>query len=256
MPSREPDGFRVRLLQALLLAGTLAAWEFWAGANKTLHFFVSRPSVILIRAWEWLQQPKMWADIAITLEETFLGFAGGVTLGLLLAFACYRSRLLERVIMPFFGVLNAMPRLIFGPIFILWFGLGVTSKAVLGASIIVFIVFFSTFTGLKEVDRNLINKVRLLGGSEGDVLRHVLLPSALTWVFTSLRTSVGFALVGAIVGEYMGSSKGLGNRIQFAEGMFDATGVFAGLLILSLLVIVINTALERVEARFTGWRPQ
>ncbi|MFZ5815875.1 MAG: ABC transporter permease [Bacillota bacterium] len=241
-------------IQGLLLATALVAWESAGRLNRQAHFYFSKPTSIFMRMWEWLSSGEIWSHMALTLWETVLGFLVGVVLGLVLAFVCYYSPLTERVLLPFFTLANAVPRVILGPIFILWFGLGVASKVALGISLILFIVFFSTFQGLKEVDPSLIYKVRLLGGSERDVMRYVLLPSALVWVFTSLRTSVGFALVGAVVGEYMGSAKGMGHLIQFAEGMFDATGVFAGLMMLSLMVLVMNLGLERLEARFTAWQ--
>lgn len=256
MPSRphpEPSRALVRTLQVLLVLGSLGAWEAISATSSQAHFFFSRPSAIGLRLVEWIGTREIWLDMAATLLETILGFLGGVLLGLLLAFLCYSNRLAERVFMPFFGVANAMPRIVFGPIFVLWFGLGLTSKVVLGMSIVTFLVLFATFQGLREVDPALILRVRLLGGTSRDVLRHVLIPSALTWVFTSLRTGVGFALVGAVVGEYSGASLGLGHRIEFAEGMFDSTGIFAGLTLLSGLVVVLNEALELIEQRF---RPQ
>lgn len=256
---RPKNGTRVdlyaRLINLVLVTGGVLLWE-WAGrGDKKVKFFFSIPTEIVARLSEWFTGGQIWTHIGATLWETFLGFTGGVLVGLLLAFLCYSSQLFEKVAMPYLSSLNAMPRLIFGPIFVLWFGLGVGSKVALSMTIVVLIVFFNTYTGLKEVDRNLINKVRLLGGSQFDVMKHVLIPSALSWVFTSLRTSVGFALVGAVVGEYMGSDRGLGNLIQYAQNMFDAAGVFAGLIILSVTVIGINKALERVEARFSAWRP-
>lgn len=244
----------VWILQAVILFGGLGAWEAAGHQNEQVHFYFSRPTSIFTRIAEWFAGGQIWTHMGITLWETILSFVIGMIIGLALAFTCYYSSLAERVLLPFFDVANAVPRVILGPIFVLWFGLGVTSKVALGISLIVFIVFFATFRGLKEVDPNLINKVLLLGGSQRDVMVNVLLPSTFVWVFTSLRTSVGFALVGAVVGEYMGSSKGVGHLIQFAEGMFDATGVFAGLTVLSLMVLVLNVVLERMEARFTSWQ--
>ncbi len=245
-----PPDLVVRILQALLIVGALAAWETSATLNHQVHFFFSQPTAIAERILEWIGTRNLWVDAAVTLAETVLGFVGGVVLGLVLAFLCYGSRLAERVLMPFFSVANAMPRIVFGPIFVLWFGLGLTSKALLGLSIVTFIVLFATFQGLKEVDPALILRVRLLGGSSVDVARHVLIPSALSWVFTSLRTGMGLALVGAVVGEYSGASEGLGHRIDFAEGMFDSTGIFAGLTLLSVMVVLLDGLLEMVEQRF------
>ncbi|MCL5263927.1 MAG: ABC transporter permease [Chloroflexi bacterium] len=249
-----PSPLLVMALRIGALIVFVGSWETASSLKWINPFFVSRPSDIIFRAYTWLSSGYVLSHTAITIVETFFAFVLGALLGAILAFLLYRSSIVDQALMPYLMILNAMPRIIFAPIFILWFGLGLTSKVVLGISIVIFIVFFSIYTGLKEVDQNLINKVRLMGGSEKDVLLEVLIPSALSWLFSSLKTSVGFALVGAIVGEYMGSANGLGHIIAFAEGMFDATGVFAGLFILSFVVIAINWCMERVENHFTAWR--
>lgn len=243
---------RVAIGQTVIVTVLLGTWELSAHHHAQATFFFSRPSAIAERLTVWMSTAALWRDVGITLLETLLGFAVGVTVGIALAFLCYRRRLASRVLMPFLEVANGMPRLVLGPLFVLWFGLGFLSKAMLGATVVVFVVFFATYQGLLEVDQNLILKVRLLGGTDRDVTRHVLLPSVLSWVFTSLRSSVGFALVGAVVGEYMGASAGLGHRIEFAENMFDATGVFAGLVMLALMVAVLNAGLRVVELGFSG----
>ena len=150
--------------------------------------------------------------------------------------------------------LNAMPRVVLAPLFILWFGLGLLSKVVMVVSLVFFVVFFSTYTGIREVDRDLVNNARILGANPRHLIRHVLLPSALTWIFSSLRTSVGFALIGAVVGEYLGSHEGMGYVISYAEAMFNATGVLAGLLVLMAAVIAIDVALKRLDTRFSYWK--
>lgn len=244
----------VRSLQLLLIVGGLAAWEISARGDRVFQFFFSRPSRILQRVWDWLLGTDIYRHAAYTLTETLAGFALGVAGGLALALVCYYSPLIRRVVMPVLDIFNAMPRVVFGPLFILWFGLGLTSKAMLAASLVLFIVFVGTLTGLQEVDHQLVLKVQLLGASRREVLVHVLLPSALTWVFSSLRSSVGFALAGAVVGEYVGSSKGVGYQIALAEGNLDATGIFAGLLILAALVLGINALLGRLELRLTPWK--
>jgi NitT/TauT family transport system permease protein len=144
---------------------------------------------------------------------------------------------------------------VLAPLFILWFGLGLTSKVVMVISLVFFVVFFSTYTGIREVDRDLVSNARILGATPGHMIRHVLLPSALTWIFSSLRTSVGFALIGAVVGEYLGSHEGMGYVISYAEAMFNATGVLAGLLVLMAAVIAIDLGLKRLDRRFSYWKP-
>lgn len=243
-------------LQILFVGGLLGLWEWRARQSNVLRFFISTPTKILERTITWLLSPETYMHASHTMLETVLGFGAGAILGVALAILCYYQPLLYRVLQPFLDVLNAMPRVVLSPLFILWFGLGITSKAVLAASLVLFIVFMATLTGLKEVEENLIHRLRLMGADRWALLRHALLPAGLTWVFSSLRASVGFALAGAVVGEYVGSSRGLGYRIALSEGNLDATGIFAGLLILSALVLVMNGLLGRLERRLTPWRTE
>jgi NitT/TauT family transport system permease protein len=148
-----------------------------------------------------------------------------------------------------------LPRVVLAPIFALWLGLGIWSKVALGVTLVFFIVFFNVYQGVKEVSRTVLDNGRMLGMSERQLMRHVYWPSALSWMFSSLHTSVGFAVVGAVVGEYLGSAAGLGYLIQQAEGIFDVAGVFAGMFVLSAFVILIDFGVTLVERRLLVWRP-
>jgi len=150
---------------------------------------------------------------------------------------------------------NALPRVVLAPIFALWFGLGIWSKVALGVSLVFFIVFFNVYQGVKEVSPTVLANARMLGMNDRQLMRHVYLPSAMSWVFSSLHTSIGFALVGAVVGEYLGSAAGLGYRIAQAEGTFDVTGVFSGMLVLATFVILIDAVVSLVERRLLVWQP-
>ena len=156
---------------------------------------------------------------------------------------------------PYIKALNAMPRVILAPIFMVWFGLGMTSKVALGVTLVFFIVFFNVYQGVKEVSPTVLDNGRMLGMNDRQLMRHVYWPSALSWMFSSLHTSVGFAVVGAVVGEYLGSAAGLGYLIQQAEGIFDVAGVFAGMFVLSAFVLLIDYAVTLVERRLLVWRP-
>ncbi len=250
----EPAPWLIYTLQVALVTAALGAWEFSARSNRLISFFFSRPMAIASRVWEWVWGETIYRHVWQTLAETTTGFLLGVLAGLVIALICYYSPLIYRITQPFIDVANAMPRAVFGPLFILWFGLGMTSKSVLAASLVVFIVFYATLTGLREVDQNVVYKIRLLGSSQRDLLVHVLLPSALVWVFSSLRTSVGFALAGAVVGEYIGSTRGIGYQIALSEGNLDATGIFAGLFVLSVMVLGMNAVLQWIERRLAPWR--
>ena len=184
-------------------------------------------------------------------SPSLIGAAGGILFGFLFA----RRELLAAVFDPYIKAANALPRVVLAPIFALWFGLGIWSKVALGFTLVFFIVFFNVYQGVREVSPVVLANARMLGMNERQLLRHVYWPSALTWMFSSLHTSVGFALVGAVVGEYLGSSAGLGYKIHEAESVFDVTGVFAGMLILSVFVIVIDAVVTAIENRLLVWRP-
>ncbi len=245
----------VRVLQALIALVVLGGWQLGAETGFLDEFFFSRPTDIGRRIYEWISTGFIVDDLLITLEEALFAFVIGALAGLLVGFLLGRVRLLAEVFDPYIKMLNALPRVVLAPIFLLWFGLGVGSKIAFGITLVFFIVFFNTFEGVRSVDRVLLDNARMLGGRERHLLRHVLMPSALTWIFSSLHVSVGFAIVGAVVGEYLGASRGVGYVIAQSQGTFDTTGVFAGMIILMLVVLVIDLAVNRIEQRLLRWRP-
>jgi NitT/TauT family transport system permease protein len=157
---------------------------------------------------------------------------------------------------PYLKMANALPRVVLAPIFMLWLGLGIWSKVALGVTLVFFIVFFNVYQGIREVSPVVLANARMMGMSERQLFRHVYWPSAMSWMFSSLHAAVGFALVGAVVGEYLGSAAGLGYLIHEAEGVFDVTGVFAGMVVLAAFVLCIDWVVTLVENRLLVWRPQ
>lgn len=222
---------------------------------KTIQFFFSTPGEVLARTWKQLTGSEIYWHLGITLTETVLAFVIGSAAGIFFGFAFARNALLAAVFDPYIKAANALPRVVLAPIFALWFGLGIWSKVALGFTLVFFIVFFNVYQGVREVSPTVLANARMLGMNERQLFRHVYWPSALTWMFSSLHTSVGFALVGAVVGEYLGSSAGLGYKIHEAESVFDVTGVFSGMLILAIFVIVIDALVTMVENRLLVWRP-
>jgi NitT/TauT family transport system permease protein len=243
-------------LQIAFFVFVVALWQGLVDGGMLDAFFFSRPSDIALRLGKWLASGTIYGHLAITLIEALLAFVIGTVAGILAGFALARVELLAAVFDPYIRILNALPRVILGPIFILWFGLGIASKVALGVTLVFFIVFFNTFQGVREVDPVVLKNARMLRASESQLLRHVYIPSALAWIFSSLHTSIGFALVGAVVGEYIGASKGIGYLVAQAQGTFDTTGVFAGLLLTSAVVLVIDLGINRVETYLLRWRPQ
>jgi NitT/TauT family transport system permease protein len=253
-------GLRLIALQVLVGIVILGIWQAGATYKVFGHqllppFFFSTPYDVAIRVFDMFASGKIWSHIAITLTETVLAFSIGALGGILIGFWFARQPLTAAVFEPYIKMANSLPRVVLAPIFMLWLGLGIWSKVALGVTLVFFIVFFNVYQGIKEVSPVVLANARLMGMNERQLFRHVYWPSALSWMFSSLHTSVGFALVGAVVGEYLGSSAGLGYLIHQAEGVFDTTGVFAGMVVLSIFVLAVDYIVTLVEARALVWRP-
>ncbi|MFI1918342.1 ABC transporter permease [Nocardia sp. NPDC020380] len=244
----------IRIAQLVLAVVLILGWELAARYGLIDDFFFSRPSDIAVRLADWFGSGAIWRHLSITLTEAALALGIGGAAGTMIGFFLARTQFAAAVFEPYVRMGNALPRVVLAPIFLLWFGLGIWSKVALGVSLVFFIVFFNTYQGVREVDRVLVDNARMLGASERQLLRHVLLPSALTWILASLHLSVGFALIGAVIGEYLGASRGVGYLISQAEGTFDTTGVFAGMTVLCVVVVVVDIAINRVERYLLRWK--
>ena len=250
------DKVPIFVWQVLLAAAFLTAWQWGATAGLLDRFFFSRPGDVAERVWKIFSAGSVWANLGTTLLEAALSFFIGVALGVLFGFLLARNRFLAALLDPYIRISNALPRVVLAPIFLLWFGLGIWSKVALGVTVVFFIVFFNTFQGVREVDAVILDNARMLGASEHQLIRHVLIPSALTWIFSSLHISIGFAIIAVVVGEYLGASRGVGYMIAQAEGVFDTTGVFAGMTILSGVVLIVGALVDRLERRLLRWKPR
>jgi NitT/TauT family transport system permease protein len=194
--------------QCLLGAAALGLWQFLTGVGVMDKFFFSRPLDIAQRVWTWISSGSVWPHLLMSLSEAALAFLIGVTVGVVFGFLLARWQLLSDILNPYIRIFNALPRVVLAPIFLLWFGLGIWSKVALGVTVVFFIVFFNTYQGVRDVDVVQLNNARMLGASERQLIRHVLIPSALTWIFSSLHISIGFAIIAVVVGEYLGRSPG------------------------------------------------
>jgi NitT/TauT family transport system permease protein len=247
-------------LQVLVAVVVLALWQLFAtvpvfGKIILPPFFFSNPVDVFAQIASWFVSGVIWKHLAITLWESILAFAIGSAAGVAVGFWFARQPIVAAVFDPYVKMVNALPRVVLAQIFTLWLGLGIWSKVALGVTLVFFIVFFNVYQGVKEVSHTVLNNGRMLGMNERQLTRHVYWPSALSWMFSSLHTSVGFAVVGAVVGEYLGSAAGLGYLIQQAEGVFDVAGVFAGMFVLSIFVVLIDFGVTLVERRLLVWRP-
>ncbi len=242
--------------QVALGVALVAVWQLGVNAGVLDKFFFSRPGDIAARVWQMVASGTVWPHLGTTFLEAALSFLIGVAAGVVCGFVLARNRFAAELLDPYIRVANSLPRVVLAPIFLLWFGLGIWSKVALGVTVVFFIVFFNTFQGVREVDPVIVNNARMLGASERQLIRHVLIPSALTWIFSSLHISIGFAIIAVVVGEYLGASRGVGYMIAQAEGVFDTTGVFAGMAILAGVVLVVGVAVDRLERRLLRWKPR
>ena len=253
---------RLTLYHVLLASALLGGWYLLTEpvlltpqAALRLAFFFGRPLDVIGVMAEWFISGKIYPHLAITLWETALAFAIGVLLGIVVGLWLALSPLVDALLDPYIAALNAMPRVILAPIFVVWFGLGMTSKVALGVTLVFFIVFFNVYQGIKEVSPTLLSNARMLGATPRQLLRSIYIPSATSWVFSSLHTSVGMAFVGAVVGEYLGSSAGIGYLILQAESVFDINTVFAGIFVLTFFAVLLDRVVTRIERRMLRWRP-
>ncbi|HTJ94557.1 MAG TPA: ABC transporter permease [Pararobbsia sp.] len=248
---------RVTVLAArlALLFGFLFFW--WLGTHQKWlsPFFFGDPLGVAQRIIEWIVTGSVFRHLYTTLVETMLAFAIGTVLGLGCGLWLALDPFLAVVFDPFIKAMNSMPRLIFAPIFALWFGLGIWSKVALGVTLVFFVVFFNVFQGVREVSPAVLSNTRMLGANPRQLMRHVYLPSATSWVFSSLHNAIGIAFVGSVVGEYLGSEKGVGYLILLAEGVFDINSVIAGILVLTLFALALDTAVSLLENYLMRWRP-
>src|ERR1700756_586013 len=264
-PPRSSRG-RLAVYHVLLLGGVFLFWyamtepglipPFYFDDPTRAKFFFGQPVQVLKRIWTWFTDGSIYLHLGVTLLETLLAFAIGTLLGLVLGLWLALSPTASTLADPYIKAMNAMPRVILAPIFAVWFGLGITSKVVFGITLVFFIVFFNVYQGVKEVSPVVLANARMLGASGRQLLRHVYLPSATSWVFSSLHTSIGLAFVGAVVGEYLGSARGVGYLILQAEGTFDVNTVFAGIVVLTAFALVLDGIVGLIEKRLMKWQPR
>src|SRR5580700_4738971 len=257
---------RLRILQLLVLGLLVVAWyvltapglipPFYFEQDNRAAFFFGEPQKVFWVIVEWFATGEIFIHLAVTLLETALGFAIGSALGLGIGLWLALSPTASAVMDPYIKGFNSMPRVVLAPIFAVWFGLGIWSKVALGVTLVFFLVFFNVFQAVKEVSPVVLANARMLGASRRQLLRFVYLPSATSWVFASLHTSIGMAFVGAVVGEYLGSARGVGYLILEAEGLFDINGVIAGIVVLTVCALALDLLVTWLENRLLVWRPR
>ena len=267
----KPSYANLRTWQVGVLMLTLVVWHL-ASRDQQIAFFMGEPVQVVGRIWSWFMpfglgaslffpegisgRADVYLHLGVTLLETVLAFGIGTVLGLVCGLWLALSPLASAILEPYLKAANSMPRVILAPIFALWFGLGIWSKVALAVTLVFFVVFFNVYQGVKEVSPVVLNNARMLGANQRQLLRTVYLPSATAWVFSSLHTSVGLAFVGAVVGEYLGSARGVGYLILQAEGTFDVNTVFAGIVVLTFCALLLDSLVGRLERRLMKWQPR
>jgi NitT/TauT family transport system permease protein len=257
---------RIRQRQTLVIALRIAVlivviggWELSARMHWIDPFFFSMPSAIYDQIVEWFvegtSQGPLLTQVWVTLEETVLGFLIGSVAGVLCGIVLGRNKLLADVFSLYIKIANSIPRVVLGSVFVIALGLGMASKVALAVVMVFFVVFANAFQGVREADRYMIANAQILGASRRQVTTSVVIPSALSWILASLHVSFGFALVGAVVGEFLGSKQGIGLLISTAQGAFNASGVFAAMIVLAVVALAADYLLTAVEQRLLKWRP-
>lgn len=250
---------RVTFWRWFILIAFLLGWEVSVRLGWIDEFFYSMPSAIVARLYEWItegtSEGPLWYHLFVTMEEALIGFATGSIAGVIVGIALGRNRMLADVFSVYIKVVNSIPRVVLAPIFIMFFGLGLASKVALAFVMVFFVVFSNAFQGVREADRAMIANAQILGASNWQLTRKVIVPSAMSWIFASLHVSFGFAIIGAIVGEFVGSRYGIGLLINIAKGSFDAAGMYAAILVIMAVALGADAIMTRIEHRLARWRP-
>lgn len=239
-----------RILFGLLL---LMVWQLAAG-RLIDEFWISTPLSIVARLSDWIRTGLLLHHTMVTLQEALGGLLIGGVAGIVLGFSLGQNDFLARIMDPYITAVYSLPKVALAPLFILWFGIGITAKVVYSAVVVFFLVFFNTFAGVRDVDKDLIDVIRIMGGGRWHLLVKIILPTALTWIFLGLKVAIPYALIGAVVAEIVASNRGLGYLIEYSAGQFDTTGVFAALFVLMVISTILNEALARAEAFFMRWK--
>jgi NitT/TauT family transport system permease protein len=257
-PARHRKGL-VWAARAATVVVVVGGWQLLTSMKIVDPFFWGQPSKIVQQLNDWFQHGtaygSIWLQIWITMKEAVLGFAFGVVAGVVTGVLLGQFRFAAEVFSPYIKITNAIPRIVLGSLFTVALGLGITAKVALAAVLVFFVVFFNAFQGVREVDRNLLANVRVLGASRLAITRHVVLPSALTWIIASLHVAFGLAIIGAIVGEFLGAQKGLGLVIATAQNNFNPNGVFGAMFIIAVLALTAEGLIGLLERRLLSWRP-
>ncbi len=251
---RSRGGLHPRTKRVVALITVLAAWEVLSRVGVIDPFYAPPPSGVAAVLVELFATGDIWTHLQATFTAALGGLLIGVAVGGALGFAAAIVPTLSDLLEPVMIALNAVPRVILAPLFIIWLGIGVASKVALAFLLVSVLMFFSVFSGIKEADQRLVERVRSFGGGTGTLVREVYWPSVTAWVMSNLKVAVGFAFTGAVVGEFVASTRGLGYLLSFAQSQFNAPLVFALITLVMTFVLTLFAVAGRLERRLLHWR--
>lgn len=246
---------RAFLIRTFLLLLLLIAWELTSKQGTMTFRYTSSPTAILLDGYDFILSGAFFKHATVTLKEAFLGLFFGSVIGIGMAILLSQWKLLGMIIKPVIHAINSIPQLTLAPVYILWFGIGLRSKVFLAGLLVFFQLFFATYNAIIELDPHLIEAASLLGAKRGTIVRRIVLPTCTPWIIVGLRNGVASALVGAIIGEYMGAAAGFGWMIAYATSYFNITRVMTCVLLLLLTGVALNGALNFLENQLLRWKP-
>jgi NitT/TauT family transport system permease protein len=236
--------------------GTLILWEFAASHWPDIARLISQPTEIARGIVDVVATGTIWQHMSTTLTEMAAGYVMGAVTGVALGFLCGRIKWLGDMLNPYITVFNGIPKVALAPVFVIWFGIGVMSKIAIILTMVFFVVFINTFAGLRSVNEDYVAIIRIMGANRWHVVREVFLPASLPFILVGLRAGIPFSVIGAVVGEFIAATKGLGYFINYNQGTLDTNGIFVGVTILAFLVVVLDGLLSVFERRLLKWRPE
>jgi len=254
MVNNKQFNFKLLFIQIGILVLFMAVWEIAVKMNLLDPFYTSSPIRIFKYIFNWVAKGNIFWHLWVTLSEALVGLFIGIMLGLFFGYFFAAVKMIDLIFQPFIGIVNALPRIAFAPLIILWFGFGFISKVIIVVSLVFFVVFLNVYNGFKSINPLFLKNAYVLGATKSQIIMHIYLPATTTWLFASLRLSIGYSVIAAIIGEYIGSSAGIGFLIDNAQSMFDSTGVMAGLFILTATVAVIDYFVRCIEHHFEKWK--
>jgi NitT/TauT family transport system permease protein len=254
-PMRRRGAFKLNGSRLILIVVLIVLWQVISDAGH-LSLYMSSPTAVLSKLTTWFNDGTLGTAVGVTLEESVIGYVIGSLVGAIVGFVLGRIEFVGKLLDPIVLALYAVPKIALAPLFVLWLGIGITTKISVAALLVFFLVFYNTYAGTKQIDERLCDQARLMGANRWDVMSKLVIPQAASWCFVGLRIALPYSLTGAVVGEFISSTEGIGYEINNATSTFDTAGVFAGVVLLTVIALALNAILDVVEKRMSRWSPE